>query len=84
VGQVTQKSSYLQELPQIIGFPAMLYEQTIQSKCDYANNNPGIACSVHAEIISALKRSKIKITYINVHVEILVACMFINGGQMMK
>jgi hypothetical protein len=49
----------------------MLYKQTIKSKCDYANNNPGIAYSVQVETISAMKRSKIKITCIKVHVEIL-------------
>jgi hypothetical protein len=42
-------------------FPAVLYKQTIKSKCDYANNNPGIAYSVQAEIISAMKRSTIKL-----------------------
>ena len=49
----------------------MLYKQTIKSKRDYANINPGIACSVQAEIISAMKRNKIKITYIKVLAEIL-------------
>jgi hypothetical protein len=47
----------------------MLYEQIIKSMCGYANCNPGIACSVQAEIISSIKMKKK--TYIKVLAEIL-------------